>query len=30
MTFLIVSHNSALKKYVNRTLLLRRGQLAPT
>jgi putative ABC transport system ATP-binding protein len=30
MTFLIVSHNSALKKYANRTLLLRRGQLSPT
>ncbi len=30
MTFLIVSHNSALKKYANRTLLLRRGKLSPT
>jgi putative ABC transport system ATP-binding protein len=27
MTFMIVSHNSALKKFANRTLLLRRGQL---
>ncbi len=30
MTFLIVSHNSALKKYANRTLILRRGKLTPT
>jgi putative ABC transport system ATP-binding protein len=30
MTFLIVSHNSALKKYANRTLILRRGKLNPT
>jgi len=30
MTFLIVSHNSSLKKYANRTLILRRGQLTPT
>ena len=30
MTFMIVSHNSSLKKYVNRTLILRRGQLSPT
>ncbi len=28
MTFLIVTHNSSLKKYADRTLLLRRGQLA--
>jgi putative ABC transport system ATP-binding protein len=30
MTFLIVSHNSSLRKYANRTLILRRGQLSPT
>ncbi len=30
MTFLIVSHNSALKKYADRTLILRRGKLSPT
>ncbi|UCE37045.1 MAG: ABC transporter ATP-binding protein [Thermoplasmata archaeon] len=30
MTFLIVSHNSDLKKFVNRTLILRRGKLTPT
>jgi putative ABC transport system ATP-binding protein len=30
MTFLIVSHNSDLKKYANRTLILRRGKLTPT
>jgi putative ABC transport system ATP-binding protein len=30
MTFLIVSHNSSLKKYADRTLLLRRGKLSPT
>ncbi len=30
MTFLIVSHNSSLKKYANRTLILRRGKLTPT
>jgi putative ABC transport system ATP-binding protein len=30
MTFLIVSHNSSLKKYANRTLILRRGKLSPT
>jgi len=30
MTFLIVSHNSGLKKYANRTLILRRGKLLPT
>jgi putative ABC transport system ATP-binding protein len=30
MTFLIVSHNSALKKYADRTLILRRGKLTPT
>ena len=29
MTFLIVSHNSSLKKYANRTLILRRGKLTP-
>jgi putative ABC transport system ATP-binding protein len=28
MTFLIVTHNSDLKRYADRTLLLRRGQLA--
>lgn len=28
MTFLIVSHNSSLKKYVDKTLLLRRGKLS--
>ena len=30
MTFLIVSHNSALKKYANRTMELHRGKLTPT
>jgi putative ABC transport system ATP-binding protein len=30
MTFLIVSHNSSLKKFANRTLILRRGKLSPT
>jgi putative ABC transport system ATP-binding protein len=30
ITFLIVTHNSALKKYADKTLLLRRGQLSPT
>jgi putative ABC transport system ATP-binding protein len=30
MTFLIVSHNSDLKRFVNRTLILRRGKLNPT
>jgi putative ABC transport system ATP-binding protein len=30
MTFLIVSHNSSLKKYANRILILRRGKLSPT
>ena len=30
MTFLIVSHNSSLKKYANKTLILRRGKLSPT
>jgi putative ABC transport system ATP-binding protein len=29
MTFLIVSHNSSLKKYANRNLILRRGKLTP-
>jgi putative ABC transport system ATP-binding protein len=29
MTFLIVSHNSNLQKYANRTLILRRGKLSP-
>ena len=28
MTFMIVTHNSALKKYANKTLLLRRGKLS--
>jgi putative ABC transport system ATP-binding protein len=30
MTFLIVSHNSDLKRYVDRTLILRKGKLNPT
>jgi putative ABC transport system ATP-binding protein len=30
MTFLIVSHNSDLKRFVNRTLILRKGKLTPT
>jgi putative ABC transport system ATP-binding protein len=30
MTFLIVSHNSDLKKFVNKTLILRKGKLTPT
>ncbi len=30
MTFLIVSHNSDLKRFANRTLILRRGKLNPT
>ncbi len=30
MTFLIVSHNSSLKKYANRILILHRGKLEPT
>lgn len=30
MTFLIVSHNSDLKKYVDKTLILRKGKLNPT
>jgi putative ABC transport system ATP-binding protein len=30
MTFLIVSHNSSLKKYADRILLLHRGKLEPT
>lgn len=29
MTFFIVSHNSSLKKFADRTLLLRRGKLNP-
>ena len=30
MTFLIVSHNSSLKKFADRILILRRGRLQPT
>ena len=29
MTFLIVSHNSSLKKFADRTLILHRGKLSP-
>jgi putative ABC transport system ATP-binding protein len=30
ITFIIVSHNSSLKKYADRTLILRKGKLTPS